>query len=285
MPLDVNITIFQTLATAPIAELAVFLDESGYTGLYFTEHTHQTWEFSQSNPSLHSGFRESFDPFVSAQAALAVTDNLHSGSAVSLLAQREPIVTAKQLATLEQIFPGRLEIGVGAGWVEDEMRNHGVNPARRNAILGEHVRSMKALWTGKAVEFHGKYVDFPTIISHPTPATPGGPPIFIGGSGPKAIERIREFGDGWMPDYDPEQLTTYPQRIGALRELGEMRGQYIPILMTGVPADPHIISQLAEAGVDRIATLAPSADLSTIRQYIAPFALAVRDALGFSLAI
>ncbi|MEU5419223.1 TIGR03619 family F420-dependent LLM class oxidoreductase [Streptomyces sp. NPDC001407] len=278
--MKVSVSIFQTTRSAPVHDLARDLEQRGYDALYFCEHTHQPARVAREKPDLERRFRETFDPFVTAHAAAAVTERLRVGSAISLLAQHEPIAMAKRLATLDRLIGGRLDVGVGAGWIEDEMLTHGVDPKRRNGHLAAHARAVKALWSGEPVTFSSPYVSFEEIVVQPTPLQRPGPPVYVAGAGPRALDRIRAFGDGWMPDYGSVDPRTLLARRDQVRELEQETGRRIPVVVMGVPHDPHVIEALAEAGVDQVATLAPSAPLAEIRAFLAPFEESIRVALG-----
>ncbi|MBV2155800.1 TIGR03619 family F420-dependent LLM class oxidoreductase [Kitasatospora sp. SUK 42] len=275
-----SISIFQTADTAPVPDLARYLEDAGYGALYFCEHTHQSVRFAAQAPTLGRRFRETYDPFVAAQAAASATSALRVGSAVTLLAQHEPIAMAKRLASLDRVIGGRLDVGVGAGWIEDEMERHGVDPRRRNARLTEHALAVRALWSGEPTTVHSEHIDFEGVVVLPTPLQRPGPPIYVGGSGPRALERIKAFGDGWMPDFGSVPPRVLLGRIGELQAREQEWGRRIPITVMGVPHDPTVIEALAAAGVDRIATLAPSAPLPEIRAFLDPFERALRAVFG-----
>ncbi|GCD45990.1 TIGR03619 family F420-dependent LLM class oxidoreductase [Streptomyces paromomycinus] len=278
--MKISVSVFQTTGTAPVGDLARRLEDTGYDALYFCEHTHQSLRFARQAPDLEPRFRETFDPFVAAHAAAAVTERLRVGSAITLLAQHEPIAMAKRLATLDRVIGGRLDVGVGAGWIEDEMRTHGVDPRRRNARLTEHALAVRALWSGEPTTVSSEHVSFEDIVVHPTPLQQPGPPIYVGGAGPQACARVRAFGDGWMPDYGSVGLKVLLERLGEIREVARELGRHIPVVVMGVPHDPDVVAALAEAGVDQVATLAPSAPLPEIEAFLAPYEAALRSALG-----
>ncbi|KIF78898.1 hypothetical protein QR77_16425 [Streptomyces sp. 150FB] len=266
-------------------ELARYLEDANYDALYFCEHTHQSLRFAAQAPTLEPRFRETFDPFVAAQAAASVTERLRVGSAVTLLAQHEPIAMAKRLATLDRVIGGRLDVGVGAGWIEDEMRRHGVDPRRRNARLTEHATAIKALWSGLPTTVSSEHVSFEDVVVLPTPLQNPDPPIYVGGAGPRALDRVRAFGDGWMPDYGSVEPAQLFARIGELRALEAELGRSVPVVVMGVPHEAAVIEALDEAGVDQIATLAPSVGLAELREFLAPYERSVGSALGVSTEV
>ncbi|UFQ18991.1 MULTISPECIES: TIGR03619 family F420-dependent LLM class oxidoreductase [Streptomyces] len=278
--MKISASVFQTTRTAKVTDLARRLEETGYDALYFCEHTHQSLAFARQAPTLERRFRETFDPFVAAQAAAAVTERLRVGSAISLLAQHEPISMAKRLASLDRLVDGRLDVGVGAGWIEDEMRRHGVDPARRNARLTEHALAVRALWSGEPTTIRSEHLDFEDVVVLPTPLQRPGPPLLVAGAGPRAPHRVRAFGDGWMPDFGSVPLPELLKGVAAVREIGRQQGRHLPIVVMGVPHDPAVITVLAEAGVDQVATLLPSAPLDEIDAFLAPYEAALCGALG-----
>ena len=137
-----------------------------------------------------------------------MTERIELGTGIVLLIERDPIVTAKEVATLDLVSGGRVLFGVGAGWNLEEMRNHGTDPGARFGILRERVEAMKAIWTSEEAEYHGEHVDFDPIWSWPKPVRKPHPPVLVGGMSDGALDRVVAFGDEWMPNrvVSPEVL-------------------------------------------------------------------------------
>ena len=178
-----------------IAEVAVMVEQAGLESLFVPEHTH----VPVSRPDvvddpIHARDPRLLDHLVALGAAAAVTSRLRLGTAACVVAQRDPILLAKQVATLEHISGGRFLFGVAAGWLEEEMRNHGVQPSQRWDIMREHLTAIREIWTHEEAEFHGEHVDFDPIWMWPK----AHPPILIGGFGPRVLRMVAELGDGWL---------------------------------------------------------------------------------------
>jgi probable F420-dependent oxidoreductase len=247
-----GIAMFVSDETVGPAELGRLAEAYGFESLWVPEHTHQPLE-----PSMHpvdgrvrDGYARTLDPFVALTAAAVATTRLRVGTGVSLVAQHDPIATAKAIATLDTVSGGRFELGVGAGWHEREMRNHGVDPATRFARMREHVLAMRAIWEQEVAEFHGRFVDFGPLRSWPKPVQPR-LPVLMGGQGPKALDRVLEYADGWAPSQSTvEQLTP---RIAELREraAGVARPISVTVFLSGAP-DAGIFAAYAALGVERV---------------------------------
>lgn len=198
-----------------------------------------------------------------------------------LLPQRDPIITAKEVASLGVLSAGRVVLGVGQGWNAEEMRDHGVDPATRIQRMAESVEAMRRLWTDDEAEFHGRHVDFGPSWSWPKPVQRPGPPVLVGGNSPAAQDRVLAYGDGWLPQAGP-----FPSVADVRTAIGRLRGRaaeagrgHLPVTLFAAPDDAGLLAQLADAGVDRSLLLVrsePSDDVFARRDTLA----AVRDAVG-----
>ena len=170
---------------------------------------------------------------------------------ICLVVERDPIVTAKEVASLDRLSGGRFIFGVGAGWNREEMEDHGTDPDRRFGLMRERVEAMKAIWTKEEAEYHGEQVDFGPIWCWPKPLQLPHPPIVVGGNGPKVLDRVLGYGDEWMPNrVPPEDL---PGRIEELQRRAAEAGRgQIPVTWSGAKPDPAEVERLIDAGVDRI---------------------------------
>jgi probable F420-dependent oxidoreductase len=251
-----GLTTFPTDTSISPAELAAACEDAGFEALFFAEHTHipvkRETPYSGGG-ELPEKYRRTHDPFVALATAAQVTRTLRLGTGICLVVERDPIVTAKAVASLDVFSGGRFEFGVGAGWNREEMRNHGTDPSRRFSIMRERILAMKAIWTQDEAEFHGRHVDFDPIWCWPKPAQKPHPPVVVGGLGEKVLDRVLDYGDEWMPNrLDPEELAP---RIAELRERA---GRNVPVTYYGAPAEDAFVERLEAAGVDRVLLMLPS---------------------------
>jgi probable F420-dependent oxidoreductase len=200
---NLGITSFLHGSSWAPAALAAAAEERGFTSLFVPEHTHLPVRADRP-PALVEGvaledYRRSLDPLVALAAASAVTTRLRLGTGVLLVAQHDPIVLAKQVATLDQLSGGRAVLGVGFGWNRAEAEDHGVPFGDRRAVAAEHVGALRALWTDDPAEFHGEHVDLPPCWSSPKPVQARVPVLVGGGAGQRLFDAVVAFGDGWMP--------------------------------------------------------------------------------------
>jgi probable F420-dependent oxidoreductase len=200
-----------------------------------------------------------YDPLIGLAVVAAVTEGLRVGTGVCLIPQHDPIVLAKQVATLDVLSGGRVILGVGAGWNREEMANHGVEPNRRWQVMREKVLAVKRIWTEDEASFDGTFVRFGALRQEPKPVQRPHPPILIGGEGPDVLERVASFGDGWMPNDHPELL----DRIPGLQELAAAAGRgSLPVSVYAMPHDAGAVARYADAGagIERCVFNLPSRD-------------------------
>ncbi len=199
-----GITMFSTDLSMEVPALAVAAEERGFDSLYLPEHTHIPVSRRTPPPTgdaeLAEEYKRTLDPFVALAGAATVTTTIRLGTGVALPAQREPIVTAKAVATLDQLSGGRFALGVGFGWNEDELADHGVAMADRRAVCREHVLAMQALWADDVAGFEGEHLRISPSWSWPKPVQRPGVPVLVGGgAGPKLFAHVAEYGTGWIP--------------------------------------------------------------------------------------
>jgi probable F420-dependent oxidoreductase len=255
--MEIGVLMFPTdLAIRP-DELAREAEARGFESLWFPEHTHIPTSRKTPWPGgtdLPDEYRRTHDPFVALMAAAAVTTRLKLGTGISLVAQHDPIVLAKTVASLDYLSDGRFQFGIGYGWNLDEMEHHGVDPKRRRATVREKVLAMKALWTAEEAEFDGEFVSFSPSWSWPKPVQRPHPPVIIGAAGTaRTFGHIAEFADGWMPIFGRDDIVS---RIPDLHQAFEAAGRDPATAHVGVfgpPAQPEVLDRLAEAGVARAA--------------------------------
>ncbi|MGZ6929914.1 MAG: LLM class F420-dependent oxidoreductase [Acidimicrobiia bacterium] len=202
--MQIGITMFATDQTMDFVALAREAEARGFHSLYVPEHTHIPTSRRTPPPTggdaLAEEYKRTLDPLVALAAAAASTERILLGTGICVVAQREPIVTAKAVATLDRISAGRFVFGIGFGWNADEIEDHGIAMADRRAIAREHVLAMRALWRDDIAEFHGEHVDIAPSWSWPKPVRPEGPPVLVGGAaGPKLFAHVAEYADGWIP--------------------------------------------------------------------------------------
>ncbi|MEU6391659.1 TIGR03619 family F420-dependent LLM class oxidoreductase [Streptomyces sp. NPDC046939] len=273
--METGASVFATPATMPPGSLARLLEEHGHTALYFAEHTHAV---AGAQPArMPHKFRETLDPFVAATAAACATRSLRVGSAICLVAQHDPLVLAKTVASVDHLSGGRVDFGVGAGWATDEMRHHGVDPDRRFARMREHVEAMRAIWTQPTADYAGEFVTFEGVWSRPKPAQWPHPPVMVGGMGPRVLDRVLAYGDAWLPDFANEDTLTHTlSRIPELNKRAEDAGRArVPVVLAGVPHDPRILERCEQAGVTRVLTLLPAAGRAVVERYLEQYELAI----------
>ncbi len=250
-----GIQMFPTDYAIPVTELGRAAEELGFESVFYPEHTHiptsrrTPWPGGGELPKEYS---HTLDPFVACAATAAVTKTLKVGTGVCLVMQRDPIITAKEVASVDHLSGGRFLFGIGGGWNEDEMENHGTDPKLRWKILHERILAMKEIWTKEEAEFHGKFVNFDPIWQWPKPVQKPHPPILVGGAGPHTLDRVLEYGDGWMPIGGRSGLRL-GQMIRELQQRAKAAGREpIPVSVFGVPPSKEFIEQYAEMGVDRV---------------------------------
>jgi probable F420-dependent oxidoreductase len=253
------------LAMDPV-ELATEVESRGFHSLYLPEHTHIPVSRLTPPPTgddeLADDYTRTLDPFIALAAAAAVTSTLRLGTGVSLIAQREPLVTAKAIATLSHLSGGRVVLGVGFGWNRDEMEDHGVDYRTRRAHLREHVLAMQALWTDEVASFEGTHVSFPPTWSWPKPPSPV--PVLLGGAaGPKLFDHIAEYGNGWVPIGGAGLTASIPRFLGAMADAGR-DPDAMEIVPFGTIPDAAKIEHFASIGVTECVFRLPSADRDTV---------------------
>jgi probable F420-dependent oxidoreductase len=232
------------------------LEERGFASLYLAEHTHIPVSRETPYPAggdLPRPYYRTLDPFVALTAAGVVTERLELGTGIALVNQRDPIILAKETASLDLVTGGRAVLGVGAGWNREEMLHHGTDPKTRMARMREYVLAVKEIWENDQAEFHGEFVDFDPIFSWPKPVRR--PPVLIGGWGPKTLDRVLEYGDGWMPVVGRDRDGSLARAIADLRARA---GRHVPVVAYAAGAKPDAVEQLTLAGVDEILFYLPT---------------------------
>jgi probable F420-dependent oxidoreductase len=239
-------------------ELATAAEQRGFESLWFTEHSHipasreSAWPGGDEMPGYYA---QTLDPVVAMTAAAAATTQLRVGTGIALLVERDPIMFAKEIASVDLLSNGRVEVGVGAGWNLEEMRNHGTDPATRFRLLRERVEAVRTIWTNDPAEYHGSMVDFAPIHQFPKPCQKPHPRIHVGGAAPGGVRRALHYGDGWMPiaGRGDDDFGAHLSRLGEIAaELGRESVEGFQVTVYGCPPDPARIEQYENAGVTRV---------------------------------
>ena len=256
--------------------VAKFVEERGQSALFFAEHTHIPASRESKWPGggdLPQKYWHSYDLFVALTAAAEATSRLRVGSGICLVVERDPITTAKEVASVDHLSGGRLEFGVGAGWNREEMQNHGTDPRKRMAVMRERVEAMKAIWTEDEASYSGEHVQFERIRSEPKPAQRPHPPILVGGSGPTVLDRVLDFGDSWFPNYRDLD----DDRVAELRSRAE---RHIDVDVIGMPPKAAAIEHCAHLGVRRASIWLPTGGRSTVERNLEKWEAAIAEFTG-----
>jgi probable F420-dependent oxidoreductase len=257
---------FMTDLTMRPDDFAREVEARGLHSMYLPEHTHIPVSRRTPPPTgdaeLRDEYKRTLDPFVALAMAAAVTDRILLGTGISLVAQREPIVTAKTVASLDVLSGGRFVLGIGFGWNEDEAENHGIAMAERRDVTREHMLAMRALWTEEAAEFHGTHVELAPSWSWPKPVS--GPPVLIGGAaGPKMFAAIGEYADGWIPIGGRGIREALPD-LHAACEANGRDPSTLRIVPFGTIPNAGKLDYYASLGIEEIVLRVPSADRDVV---------------------
>lgn len=258
--MEFGISMFPSELTIGPAELAREVEDRGFASLWFPEHTHIPVAHTPypGGGELPDEYRRTLDPFMALAAAAAVTSRIRLGTGVCLVAQHDPIVLAKEIASLDVISGGRVNFGIGVGWNEPEMANHGVDPGRRRAVVREKVLAMRALWTEEEAAFDGEFVRFGPTWSWPKPVQRPHPPVLMGGAGgPVTFRHVAEYCDGWMPI---SGRGSFSAGVEAMRTAAAAAGRdpaSLDIQLFGVRPKPEVLEHYAGLGASAVILMLP----------------------------
>jgi probable F420-dependent oxidoreductase len=248
-----GIVMFPTDYSIDPVSLGRAVEERGFDSLFLPEHTHIPTSRRSPWPGgaeLPKEYYHTYDPFVASAAIAATTEKILLGTGICLIPQRDPITLAKEVASVDVISNGRFILGIGAGWNEEEMEDHGADPKRRFKLMRERIAAMKEIWTKDEAEYHGEFVDFDPLWSWPKPVQKPHPPIYVGGNGEHTLRRVVAYGDAWLPI--PGRGADIGNRMKQLAELASEAGRGpIPVTVYGALAKPEVIQHYADAGVER----------------------------------
>jgi probable F420-dependent oxidoreductase len=257
----VGLTYFPTDYGIDIRELARAAEERGFESLLLPEHTHIPKSRRTPFPGggeLPKCYSHTHDPFVALSFAAAVTTKILLGTGICLIPQRDPIVTAKCVASLDQLSNGRFLFGIGGGWNVDEMENHGARYETRFKLMRERILAMKSLWTEQEAAFHGEMVNFDPVWSYPKPKQQPHPPILLGGSSDHTIKRVVEFCDGWLPIARPG--FNAKEAVARLHQAASAAGRdyaTLSISAFAAPPDEAVLAEYREAEIHRSLLVIP----------------------------
>jgi probable F420-dependent oxidoreductase len=268
------------------AELAVALEQRGFDIMWAPEHSHIP--LSRKTPFVLGGdlpkrYYDVMDPFVTLTAAAMVTKTLKIGTGVCLIAQRDPIQTAKLVASIDQVSGGRFVFGVGNGWNQDEMENHGTIFAARHKLARERIEAMKTIWTQSKAEYHGEFVNFAPMMAWPKPVQKPHPPILVGGAFPYSARRAIRYGDGWMPQITSASPRSLTELIPRFRQMAAEAGRdpaSFDISIGGQAEDVDLIRQYRDLAVTRVSVSLPSEKVDTILPVLDRWAAIMRAVNG-----
>ena len=253
---------FSTDEAMPPGELAAAVEERGFESLFFPEHTHIPTERRSpwpGGPELPREYLRTNDLFVALAMAAAATTKLKIGTGICLVVEHDPIVLAKQVATLDSLSGGRLIFGIGGGWNAEEMENHGTSFRRRWAILRERIEAMRSIWMNDEAAYHGEYVNFDSIWGWPKPVQKPHPPILLGSGSGSGRQRVVDYCDGWMPIAGRNPIEDGIADLWARADAAGRDRSTISISVFGAPADAATLARYEEAGVERALLHVPPA--------------------------
>ena len=263
--MDIGVCFFPTAYSIDVVELATELEQRGFESLLVPEHTHIPVSRKTEWPGggdLPKEYCHTYDPFVALSFAAGATRKLKIGTGICLIPQRDPIVTAKCVASLDSLSKGRFIFGIGGGWNVDEMENHGAEYSSRFKLLKENVLAMKQLWTQEKGEFHGEFVDFDPVFSWPKPDQRPHPPIILGGETDFTLRRVVDFCDGWLP----RPRADIVDGMARLRRVAEEGGRdlsSISVSVFGAPPEKEKLESYDELGIERALLRVPTEDRET----------------------
>jgi probable F420-dependent oxidoreductase len=264
--MDFGVSYFPTDESIEPAELARMAEERGFESVFVTEHTHIPASRETPYPAggeLPREYWRIYDPFVALTSMAAATERIKVGTAICLVIQRDPIILAKEVASVDRLSGGRMVFGVGAGWNLEELRDHGTDPKQRFSVLRERIEACKALWSEEEATYQGRFVDFERAVSHPKPLQEPHPPILVGGNGPTVHERVLAYGDAWFPNRIPPDEAMI-ERIEELQRLAGQAGRgQIPVTLQIPPRDLSVLERYEQAGVTRAVHMLRAGDAAS----------------------
>lgn len=266
--MKLGLTMFATDLAIDIVDLARAAEERGFSSLYVPEHTHIPASRATPAPTgdaeLPEEYRRTLDPFVALATAAAVTSKIDLGTGICLVAQRDPIVLAKEVATLDRCSRGRFVFGIGFGWNREEMAHHGVVFRERRAVVREKMLAMRRLWTEDAASFDGDHVKFDASWAWPKPAREPYPPVLIGAAaGPTSFAHVAEYGDGWIPIGGAGIAKALPDLRAAMEKAGRDPAE-VRVMPFGTVPSRDKLDYYASLGIEEVVVRLPSATADVV---------------------
>ena len=268
--MEFGVGIFFTDYSISAAELAAALEERSLDVLWAPEHSHIPTSRRTPAPGggeLAKRYYDVMDPFVTLAAGAAATKRLKIATGICLVIQRDTIQTAKLVASIDQVSGGRFLFGIGGGWNQDEMEDHGTVFATRFKQMREQIEAMTEIWTKDKPEYHGEIVDFPPMMTWPKPAQKPRPPVLVGGAFPWAARRAIRYGDGWFPIAGGARYGDPLDYLPRFRQMAEEAGRdprSLPVTLGGAPEDPDLLKRYRDLGVVRVNFPVPPAKADEI---------------------
>lgn len=256
--MDVGLNMSIGTDSVDVAEIAARAEALGFESIWLPEHPALPVNAASRYPGAADGripdyMSDMADPYIGLARASGVTNTIKLGTGITLLPERNPLVLAGAIATLDRFSGGRFLLGIGTGWLREETEIMGGDFEHRWTQARESVEVMRALWTQDAAEYHGRYYDFPAVQCNPKPAQAGGPPVILGGNARNVFRRVARWGDGWMPTAaTPEQIAAGRAAIDELADAAGRDPASISISVFGQPADRELLERFAAAGADRV---------------------------------
>jgi probable F420-dependent oxidoreductase len=284
--LKIGAVMFFTAYSMQPVELALALEERGFESLWVPEHTHIPSSRKTPYPAggpLIRPYYDIMDPFLALTAAAAVTKRLRIGTGIALITQRDPIVTAKMVSSIDHLSGGRFLFGVGNGWNQDEIENHGTVFADRHKLARERIEAMQAIWTQEEAEYHGEYVDFGPMQQGLKPVQKPYPPIIVGGAFPYGARRAIRYGDGWIPRADRLEKAGVGTLVAQFRQMATEAGRdpaSLPISIFRVPEAMAGLRYCEEIGIDRVTFSLPAEGRETLLPILDRWAAIQRQLAG-----
>ncbi len=264
--MKIGAVMFFTSDSMQPADLGRELESREFESLWVPEHTHipvtRKTPYPAGGPLIRP-YYDIYDPFVALNTAAAVTTDLKIGTGVCLIPQRDPIVTAKLVSSLDRVSNGRFLFGVGNGWNQDEIENHGTVFATRHKLGRERIEAMKTIWTQDEPEYHGDLVNIEKMSQWPKPVQKPHPPVIVGGAFPYAARRAVNYGNGWIPRADRLEKDGVGALIEKFRDMAREAGRdpaTLPITIFRVPENLEQLRFCEEIGIDRVVFSLPAAD-------------------------
>jgi len=274
--MKLGLTMFATDQSMPIVDLARAAEDRGFASLYIPEHTHIPTSRVTPPPTgeaqLAEEYKRTLDPFVALAAAAAVTARIALGTGICLVAQHDPIVLAKTVATLDRVAAGRFVFGIGFGWNREEMAQHGVDYRRRRALVREKMLAMERLWSHDVASFDGELVRIEPSWSWPKPVQHPRPRVLIGGgAGPTLFRHVAEYADGWIPIGGAGVGSALPDLRRAMAEAGRDPA-HLAVVLIGTLPDPDKLAYYESLGVTEVAFRLPSAPADVVKRTLDQYA-------------